>query len=71
MVLAETKLNVYKQVAFDILILNKMYIRKDSMKKYVIEERKKYNILLDIMMVNIGYIERILSKWPSKIKNPY
>jgi hypothetical protein len=41
------------------------------MKKYVIEERKKYNTLLDIMMVNIWYIERILKKWPAKIKKPY
>lgn len=65
------KLNVYKQVAFDILMLNKVQVRKDAMKKYVIEERKKYNTLLDIMMVNIWYIERILKKWPAKIKKPY
>jgi hypothetical protein len=34
-------------------MLNKVQVRKDAMKKYVIEERKKYNTLLDIMMVNI------------------
>ena len=69
--LAGVKLDIYKQVAFDILMLNKVHVRKDVMKKYVIQERKKYDILLDIMMVNIWYIERILKKWPSKILKPY
>jgi len=54
--LADIKLKIYEQVAFDILMLNKVQVRKDAMKQYVIQERKKYNNLLDVMMVNIWYI---------------
>jgi len=67
--LARIKLNIYKKVAFDILMLNKIQVRKDTFKKYTINEIKKYDKLIDVMMINIWYMERILKKWTSKIKN--
>lgn len=68
--LAQTKLEIYKQVAYDILKLNKNQVRKDEIKKYTKSQRTKYDKLLDIIMINIGYIERLWKKWPSKTKNP-
>jgi hypothetical protein len=49
--------------------LNKLQVSKDEKKLYVQEERMKYDTLLTKFMVNIGYVERIWAKWPSKIKN--
>lgn len=67
--LADQKLAIYKQVSYDILLLNKLQVSKDEKKLYVQEERTKYDTLLSKFMVNIGYVERIWAKWPSKIKN--
>ncbi len=62
------KLNIYKSVAYDILKMNKYSILKDEHKKYSKENRKRYDDLLDLIRVNIGYIERLWKKWPSKTK---
>lgn len=67
--LALTKLEINKQVAYDVLKLNKNQVKKDERKLYVQEERSKYDKLLEIIMVNIGYMERIWKKWPSKSKD--
>lgn len=69
--LTRVKLSLYKQVAFDIIKLNKQQVRKDALKKYFIQQRTKYDKLLDVMMVNLGYMQRILAKWPSKLKKTY
>lgn len=68
--LALTKLEINKQVAYDILKLNKNQVKKDERKLYVQEQRDRYDKLLELIMVNIGYMERIWKKWPSKTKNP-
>ncbi len=68
--LVKTKLYVSKQVAYNILALNKQQILKDEQKKYVQQERTKYDKLLEAFMINLGYLERIFHKWPSKITNP-
>lgn len=70
-ILVNTKLDLYRQAAFDILVLNKIQVREDAMKNYSIDERKKYDGLLDIMMINLSYIQRILHKWTAKIKDTY
>lgn len=64
-----TKLKINKQVAYDILKLNKHQVRNDEKKLFAQNERSKYDKLLDIIMINIWYIERIWKKWPSKTKN--
>jgi hypothetical protein len=46
-----------------------MQIRKDDKKEYFQERRSAYDKVLDLIMVNLGYIERIWKKWPSKIKD--
>jgi hypothetical protein len=33
------------------------------------EERTKYDKLLEIVMVNVWFLERIWKKWPSKTKS--
>jgi len=68
--LAMTKLEIYKQVTYDILKLNKNQVKKDEIKKYTQSQRTKYDKLLDIIMINIWYMERLWKKWPSKTKNP-
>jgi len=68
--LVETKLHISRQVAYNIMTLNKQQILKDEQKKYVQQERTKYDKLLDAFMINLGYLERIFHKWPSKITNP-
>lgn len=66
-----TKLEVFKSVSYDILKLNKSQVDKDEKKKNTQKRRGKYDKLLEIIMVNIWYIERIWKKWPSKTKNPH
>lgn len=63
------KLAIYKQVSYDLLLLNKLQVSKDEKKLYQQEERTKYDWLLSKFTVNIWYVERIWAKWPSKIKN--
>lgn len=64
-----TKLSVHKQVAYDVLKLNKQQVKKDEDKLYMQEERTKYDKLLEIVMVNVWFLERIWKKWPSKTKS--
>lgn len=49
MSLVETKLDIASRVAFDIIKVNKWKYLADSRKSYQIEQRKKYNELLDLM----------------------
>jgi len=63
------KMEIFNNVAFNILQLNKAQVAKDQKKLYEQEQRTKYSKLADIMMINLSYIERIWQKWPSKIKN--
>ena len=67
MELAILKLDVYKKLSFDILILNKAQVRRDEFKLYQQAERTKYDKLIDLMAVNLAYLDRILSKWSAKL----
>lgn len=69
--LAILKLHIYKQVSYDILMLNKLSVRQDSSKEHLQKERIKYDEVIDSMMINSWYMERISKKWPSKLKNTY
>lgn len=64
-----SKLEINKQIWYDILKLNKAQIKKDEDKTYMQKERNKYDKLLEIIMVNVWYLERIWKKWPSKTKS--
>lgn len=66
-----TKLEVFKSVSYDILKLNKQQIDKDEKKKNTQKRRTKYDKLLEIIMVNVWYMERLRKKWPSKTKYPH
>lgn len=67
--LAKVKIEIFNNVAFNILQLNKAQVSKDQKKLYDQEQRTKYNKVTDLFMINLSYIERIWMKWPSKIKN--
>ncbi len=69
--LAKTKLNIYKSVAYNTLILNRLQLRKDNRKIFMQKTRESYSYLLKLFDININYIERITFKWKVKIKNGY
>jgi hypothetical protein len=51
--LANTKLDIYKDVAYNILKLNKDQVRKDSRKKYVKQERTMYDKITELFNVHL------------------
>lgn len=65
------KLRIYENVAINVLKLNKLSIRKDNKKTYQQENRWNYEKLIDLVNINIWYMERIWKKWPSKTKYPH
>lgn len=62
------KLFIFKSTAMDILKQNKYAINKDEHKLFTQKNRTKYDKLLDLIRINLGYIERLWKKWPSKTK---
>jgi len=69
--LINTKIWIFNDVAFSILMLNREQISADDKKTYDQWQRSNYDNLLNIMMINLWYIERIWQKWPSKLAHPY
>jgi len=69
--LVDKKLEIFADVAYDIMVLNKKQLNADAKKTYDQPERVWYDRLLDGMMINLWYIERIWQKWPSKILDAY
>ena len=69
--LLDKKLEIFDDVAFAVLMLNKEQIKADEKKIYDQWQRRNYDRLLDVMMINIWYLERIWQKWPSKLASPY
>lgn len=64
------KIEIRKQVAYDIMNLNKQTVRKDEKKRYVQEKRTHYDVVSNLFMINLWYLIRILNKWASKTRNP-
>lgn len=64
--LVQTKLNIAKWVAYNVIKLNKKQVEKDSKKTFQQEVRKSYSALHDVIMKNIWYLTKILKSWPSK-----
>ena len=71
MSLVDTKMEIFDDLTYSILLLNKQQIKTDEKKLYDQWQKRNYNMLIDIMMINFWYIERILKKWPIKILNTY
>ncbi len=57
--LVDFKLDVFKNVAYTQLKLNKSQVNADSHKEYVQQERTKYDALLSSMQTILGYIGRL------------
>lgn len=64
--LYKTKLVIFREVAYNILKENKYNILKDNHKVFTQSQRKSYDALFELIRINIGYIERLWKKWPSK-----
>ena len=71
MSLANQKLEIFDNITYSILLMNKQQVKADDKKKYDQLQRQDYNRVLDLMMVNIWYIERIWQKTISFIAKPY
>lgn len=71
MLMAETKLSIYAKVSYDILKINKATVRIDNRKRFMQNQRDKYEGLMEVMRANVGYLERIWKKWPSKTKDAH
>lgn len=71
MSLTTSKLDIYKEVAFDIMKYNKYEIREDNRKTHMQSQREKYDGVLDLFRINLSYMERIWKKWVSKTKTPH
>lgn len=68
--LADIKISIFNSVSYNVLLLNQQQVARDQKKLYEQQTRSRYSRIIDLMMINLWYIERIWMKWPSKIKNP-
>jgi len=71
MTLVEQKMDIFDDITFSILMLNKKQVKTDEKKKYDQLENDNYNKLIEILRINIWYIERIWSKIPSITETPH
>ncbi len=67
--LVQTKLEIYKEVSFQILKLNKNQIKKDTYKTVMQDQRGKYDRLIDMINVNLSFIEKIWARVPYLVKD--
>ena len=67
--LVEVKLVQARQVSYNLLKLNKSQCRQDEHKKYVQQEREKYNWVLDLVRDILWYLERMVNGWVTKTRN--
>lgn len=67
--LIKIKIKIFNSIAYNTMLLNKQQVMRDQKKLYDQEIRTKYNKLLNLMMINLWYIERIWQKRPSREKN--
>lgn len=67
MSLVKNKLNIYSQVAYDTMKINKSDVREDRLQEWVVQElRTKYDALIDLMgaiIWNIGRLARWITHW--------
>lgn len=66
--LAETKLEIYENIAQNILKMNKWKAIEDNIDKYNKELNKKYNDFFMSFVVNLDYLWTIVNNWVSKTR---
>lgn len=66
-----TKLEMYRDVSFQVLKLNKNQIQKDTYKTVMQDQRWKYDRLIDIINLNLSFIERIWARLPYFVKDAF
>ena len=69
--LSDIKGDIFKSVAYNVLVLNQQQVAQDQKKLYDQEIRTKYDRIVELMMINIWYVERIWMKTPSFTRNTY
>ena len=69
--LSDIKVEIFNQVAYNMMLLNKQQVSRDEKKLYDQQLRTKYDRVVDLMMINLWYLERIWKKWPEKLRNVY
>lgn len=67
--LADLKTNIFLDISYNGLLLNRQQNFKDKLKLETQVQRENYWRLLESMRVNQSYIERLNSKWTSKTKH--
>lgn len=65
MLLVNKKLEIFDDITFSVLMQNKQQVKADEKKIYDQWEKRNYNTLLEILMINLWYVERIWQKTPS------
>ena len=61
--LVKNKLNIYSQVAYDTMKINKSDVREDRLQEWVVQElRTKYDALMSLMTTIIWHIGR-MARW--------
>ncbi len=71
MTLVETKLDIYNQIAKNILPLSKSTVQNDTKLLFIQEERTRYDVLLDLMRDILWFIERLANGITHYTPNPY
>ena len=69
--LVATKLDIYRDVSFQVLKLNKSQIQKDTYTTVMQDQRGKYDRLIDMINLNLSFIERIWARVPYFVKDTY
>jgi len=67
--LAKTKMIVYKNIAYNILKENKYQVQIDQNKKFIQQQRTKYDNLINLINLNLSFLQRMIAKWPNKTQN--
>lgn len=69
--LSKVKVDIFIKVAYDVMSLNQQQIFKDEKKLYDQDLRTKYNQIIDLMAINLWYVERVWQKTVNYIKNTH
>lgn len=67
--MAEYTLKLDYKATEIIMETNKMQVRKDDKKRYFQDRRSKYSELIDMMLYNLWFIERVWKKWSVRLTN--
>ena len=67
--LAKVKTDIFLEIAYNWLLLNRQQVTRDQQKEYIQNQRENFWDVLEAMRVNQAYIERLNKKWTSKTKH--